>query len=76
MTPDDMKQLAKLLQNMPGLKAIELKDVTKLAALLRDSPEIGSIEVTGLFGTGVTITRTPTGAAAMPAVLAPQVVPV
>jgi acetyl-CoA carboxylase biotin carboxyl carrier protein len=58
MTPDEMKQLAKLLQNMPGLKVVELKDVTKLAALLRESPDIGSIEVKGLFGTGVVITRT------------------
>ena len=72
MTPDDMKQLAKLLQNMPGLKAVELKDVTKLAALLRESPDIGSIEVKGLFGTGVVITRTSTGPAviAAPPVLA------
>jgi len=58
MTPEEMKQLAKLLQNMPGLKVVELKDVTKLAALLRESPDIGSIEVKGLFGTGVVITRT------------------
>ena len=58
MTPDEMKQLAKLLQNMPGLKAVELKDVNKLAALLRESPDICSIEVKGLFGTGVVITRT------------------
>jgi len=67
MTPEEMKQLAKLLQNMPGLKAVELKDVTKLAALLRESPDIGSIEVKGLFGTGVVITRT---AAAGPAIIA------
>ncbi len=59
MTPDEMKQLAKLLANMPGIKSIELKDVTRLAALLRDSPEIGAIEVKGLFGTGIVITRTP-----------------
>jgi len=70
MTPDEMKQLAKLLQNMPGLKTIELKDVTRLAALLRESPDIGSIEVKGLFGTGVVISRTSNG----PAVIAaPQV---
>ena len=56
-----MKQLAQVLQKMPGLKAIELKDVKRLADLLRESPEIGSIEVQGLFGTRVVITRTGTG---------------
>jgi acetyl-CoA carboxylase biotin carboxyl carrier protein len=65
MTPEETKQLAKLLQNMPGLKAVELKDVTKLAALLRESPDIGSIEVKGLFGTGVVITRTVAAAGPM-----------
>jgi acetyl-CoA carboxylase biotin carboxyl carrier protein len=57
-----MKQLAELLQNVPGMKAIELQDVQGLAQLLRDSPEIGSIEVKGLFGTKVVITRTGSGA--------------
>jgi acetyl-CoA carboxylase biotin carboxyl carrier protein len=33
--------------------------------LLRDSPEIGSIEVKGLFGTGVVVTRTLSGAPMM-----------
>jgi len=61
---DEMKQLAQLLQKMPGIKSIELKDVKKLAELLRDSPELGSIEVTGFFGTGVVITRTNQGSAA------------
>jgi acetyl-CoA carboxylase biotin carboxyl carrier protein len=61
MTPQEMKQLAELLQNVPGMKAIELQDVQGLAQLLRDSPEIGSIEVKGLFGTKVVITRTGTG---------------
>jgi len=61
---DEMKQLAQLLQKMPGIKSIELKDVKKLAELLRDSPELGSIEVTGFFGTGVVITRTNQGAPA------------
>jgi len=59
-----MKQLAQLLQKMPGIKSIDLKDVKKLAQLLRESPELGSIEVTGFFGTGVVITRTNQGAAA------------
>jgi acetyl-CoA carboxylase biotin carboxyl carrier protein len=78
MTPDEMKQLAKLLQNMPGLKTIELKDVTKLAALLRESPDIGSIEVKGLFGTGVVISRTSAGPAVLaapPMIAAPVALP-
>jgi len=58
MTPQEMKQLAELLQNVPGIRSIELKDVKGLAQLLRDSPEIGSIEIKGWFGTGVVITRT------------------
>jgi acetyl-CoA carboxylase biotin carboxyl carrier protein len=62
LTPDEMKQLAQLLQKMPGLKSVELKDVTRLADLLRETPEIGSIEVQGLFGTKVVITRTSSGA--------------
>ncbi len=62
MTPEDMKQLAKLLQSMPGIKSLELKDVRRLADLLRESPEIGSIEVQGFFGTKVVITRTQSGA--------------
>ena len=63
MNADEMKQLAQLLQKMPGIKSIELKDVKKLAQLLTDSPELGSIEVTGFFGTGVVITRTNQGVA-------------
>ena len=70
MTPQEMKQLAELLQNVPGIKSIELADVQDLAQLLRDSPEIGSIEVKGLFGTKVVITRTGNGA---PAFVAPPV---
>jgi acetyl-CoA carboxylase biotin carboxyl carrier protein len=66
LTPDEMKQLAQVLQKMPGLKSIELKDVKRLADLLRGSPEIGSIEVQGLFGTKVVITRTGAGIAAVP----------
>jgi acetyl-CoA carboxylase biotin carboxyl carrier protein len=58
MTPQEMRQLAELLQNVPGIKSIELKDVRRLAQLLRESPEIGSIEIKGWFGTGVVITRT------------------
>jgi acetyl-CoA carboxylase biotin carboxyl carrier protein len=61
MTPQEMKQLAELLQNVPGIRSIELKDVKGLAQLLRESPEIGSIEIKGWFGTGVVITRTTAG---------------
>ncbi|MEO7987441.1 MAG: acetyl-CoA carboxylase biotin carboxyl carrier protein [Gemmatimonadales bacterium] len=61
MTPQEMKQLAELLQSTPGIKSVELKDVKGLAQLLRESPEIGSIEVKGWFGTGVVITRTAAG---------------
>jgi acetyl-CoA carboxylase biotin carboxyl carrier protein len=59
MTPQEMQELAELLQTVPGIKSIDLKDVRRLAQLLRESPEIGSIEIKGWFGTGVVITRTP-----------------
>jgi acetyl-CoA carboxylase biotin carboxyl carrier protein len=58
MKPDEMKDLAVLLQKVPGLKGIEFQEVKRLADLLLESPEIGSIELKGLFGTGVVITRT------------------
>jgi acetyl-CoA carboxylase biotin carboxyl carrier protein len=58
MTPKEMKELAELLQKVPGIKSIELQDVRGLADLLRETPEIGSIEVKGWFGTGLVITRT------------------
>jgi acetyl-CoA carboxylase biotin carboxyl carrier protein len=61
-----MKDLAELLQNVPGIKSIDLRDVRRLAELLRESPEIGSIEVKGWFGTGVVITRTSAMPAAAP----------
>jgi acetyl-CoA carboxylase biotin carboxyl carrier protein len=67
MTPQEMKQLAELLQNVPGIRSIELKDVKNLAQLLRESPEIGSIEIKGWFGTGVVITRTSSGPVYAPA---------
>jgi len=69
MTPQEMKQLAELLQKVPGIKSIELKDVEGLAQLLRDAPEIGSIEVKGFFGTGVVITRTSSAPAFAPVAL-------
>ncbi len=58
MNPQEIQELAGLLQQLPGIKSIELRDVKKLAQLLRESPEIGSIEVKGWFGSGVVITRT------------------
>jgi acetyl-CoA carboxylase biotin carboxyl carrier protein len=72
MTPQEMKQLAELLQNVPGIKSVDLKDVEGLAELMRASPEIGSIELKGWFGTGVVITRTAAGPvyAALPAAAA------
>ena len=57
MKPDEMKELAQLIQKVPGLKGIDFKEVKRLAELLRESPEIGSIELKGVFGTGVVITR-------------------
>ena len=59
MKPDEMKELAQLLQKVPGLKGggIDFKDVKRLADLLKETPEIGSIELRGLFGTGVVVTR-------------------
>lgn len=80
MNADEMRQLAQLLEKMPGLKSVELKDVKRLAELLRESPEIGSIEVKGFFGTGIVITRTAQGmpapmAWAAPAVHAPAAAP-
>jgi acetyl-CoA carboxylase biotin carboxyl carrier protein len=61
-----MQELAELLQNVPGIRSIDLKDVRRLAQLLREAPEIGSIEVKGWFGTGVVITRTAAAPVAPP----------
>jgi len=83
MTVNDMQDLARLLQNVPGIKSVDLGDVKRLVKLLRDSPEVGSIEVKGWFGTGVVVTRagagavtansaSPAAAAAAPAAPAPS----
>ncbi len=61
MNPEEIKTLAAALEKVPGVKGIDLKDVRRLVELLRESPEVGSIEVKGWFGTGVVLTRTPTG---------------
>jgi acetyl-CoA carboxylase biotin carboxyl carrier protein len=71
MSPKEMQELAELLQNVTGIHAIDLKDVKRLAQLLRETPEIGSIEVKGWFGTGVVITRT--AAAPLPVPIAVSV---
>ena len=65
MKPDEMKEIAQLMQKVPGLKGIEFKDVKRLVDLLTESPDVGSIELKGFFGTGVVITRT--GAVSQPA---------
>jgi acetyl-CoA carboxylase biotin carboxyl carrier protein len=75
MSPQEMQELAELLQNVPGIRSVDLKDVRRLAQLLRESPEIGSIEVKGWFGTGVVITRT-AAAPLPPAVAVPVAAPV
>src|SRR5690242_7375373 len=72
MSPQEMQELAELLQNVPGIHSIDLKDVKRLAQLLRETPEIGSIEVKGWFGTGVVITRTTAAPVALPAALPVQ----
>ena len=74
MSPQEMQELAELLQNVPGIRSIDLKDVRRLAQLLREAPEIGSIEVKGWFGTGVVITRT-AAAPIAPAVAIPMPAP-
>jgi acetyl-CoA carboxylase biotin carboxyl carrier protein len=53
-----MQELARAIEQVPGLKGIDFRDVRRLAQLLRERPEIGSIELKGFFGTGVVITRT------------------
>jgi hypothetical protein len=58
MNPDEMQDLARAMETVPGLKGIDHQDVRRLAKLLKENPEIGSIELKGFFGTGVVISRT------------------
>ena len=58
MKPEEMKELALLMQKVPGVRGIDFKDVKRLVELLQQSPEVGSIELKGWFGTGVVLTRT------------------
>lgn len=47
------------------MKPDQLRELAQLIQLLRDSPEVGSIELRGWFGKGMAVTRTtgrPTGA--------------
>jgi acetyl-CoA carboxylase biotin carboxyl carrier protein len=71
MKPEEMKELALLMQKVPGVRAIDFKDVKRLVELLQESPEIGSIELKGWFGTGVVLTRTGAGLPFPSPVLAP-----
>ncbi|MBL8989313.1 MAG: acetyl-CoA carboxylase biotin carboxyl carrier protein [Gemmatimonadales bacterium] len=71
MNPEEIKALAEVIDKVPGVKGIEFKDVRRLAELLRESPEIGSIELKGWFGTGVVITRTSGGPFLAPPMLPP-----
>ncbi|HEX3928535.1 MAG TPA: acetyl-CoA carboxylase biotin carboxyl carrier protein [Gemmatimonadales bacterium] len=64
MTPEEIQELARAIEQVPGLKGIDFRDVRRLAQLLRERPEIGSIELKGFFGTGVVISRTSQGVAA------------
>ena len=72
MNLEEIKALAAVFEKVPGAKGIDLKDVRRLVELLRESPEVGSIELKGWFGTGVVLTRTqngypaPSGMAMMP----------
>jgi acetyl-CoA carboxylase biotin carboxyl carrier protein len=66
MNPDEMQDLARAMERVPGLRGIDHQDVRRLTKLLKDNPEIGSIELKGFFGTGVVISRTAHGVAAAP----------
>ena len=75
MNPEEIKTLAAVLEKVPGVKGIDVKDVRRLVELLRESPEVGSIELKGWFGTGVTLTRTQTGYPAPPGMTMMSIAP-
>ena len=66
MNPDEMQELARAMEKVPGLKGIDHQDVRRLAKLLKENPEIGAIELKGFFGTGVVISRTVQGGPVAP----------
>jgi acetyl-CoA carboxylase biotin carboxyl carrier protein len=74
MNPKEAQELARVLEKMAGIRSIEFKDVRRLAELLREFPEIGSIEVKGLFDVGIVISRTghPAISTAMPIPVGPH----
>jgi len=74
MNAKELQELAQLINKVPGIRAPDGKDVRRLAELLQEFPEVGSIEVKGLFGTGIVITRTG-GAPAVAMLPAPMPVP-
>jgi acetyl-CoA carboxylase biotin carboxyl carrier protein len=57
MNAKDLQELAQLLNKVPAIRPMDGKDVRRLAELLQEFPELGSIEVKGWLGTGITITR-------------------
>ncbi len=54
---------------------MNLSEMERLIRLLRESPEVGSIEIKGWFGRGVIVTRNGNGAAPMYAMPAPTAAP-
>jgi acetyl-CoA carboxylase biotin carboxyl carrier protein len=74
MTPEELQELARTIEQVPGLKGIDFRDVRRLAQLLHERPEIGSIELKGFFGTGVVITRTASGGGPVPSAMVPMMV--
>jgi acetyl-CoA carboxylase biotin carboxyl carrier protein len=75
MNPEEIKALAEVIDKIPGVKGVDFKDVRRLVELLREAPEVGSIELKGWFGTGVVITRT-NGVVAAPIGAVPQAIAV
>ncbi len=66
-----MQELARTLEKSPGFGESTCATSADLPQLLRERPEIGSIELKGFFGTGVVITRTQQGGVARRGPLVP-----